>query len=67
VAKDPPSDGDNTASSVASGESPVPRSWGLARATLVVATVIAVCFAMLQVGGRTLFYQLHRFEGTLNA
>ncbi|MDE0441933.1 MAG: DUF3971 domain-containing protein [Gammaproteobacteria bacterium] len=67
MAKDPPSDGDNTASSVASGESPVPRSWGLARATLVVATVIAVCFAMLQVGGRTLFYQLHRFEGTLNA
>ncbi|MCY3620586.1 MAG: DUF3971 domain-containing protein [Gammaproteobacteria bacterium] len=39
----------------------------LARATLVVATAIAVCFALLQVGGRTLFYQLHRFEGTINA
>lgn len=67
VEKGPPSDGDNTAPSVASGESPVPRSWGLARATLVVATAIAVCFAMLQVGGRTLFYQLHRLESTLNA
>lgn len=39
----------------------------LARATLVVATAIAVCFAFLQVGGRTLFHQLHRFEGTINA
>ena len=33
----------------------------------MVATAIAVCFALLQVGGRTLFYQLHRFEGTINA
>ena len=38
-----------------------------ARATLVVATAIAVCFAVLQVGGRVLSHQLHRFEGTLNA
>ncbi|MDE0658885.1 MAG: DUF3971 domain-containing protein [Gammaproteobacteria bacterium] len=38
-----------------------------ARATLVVATVVAVCFALLQVGGRVLFYQLHRFEDTVNA
>ena len=45
----------------------MPRFRGLARATLVVVTVIAVCFALLQVGGRTLFYQLHRFEGTINA
>ena len=67
VEKSPPSDGDDAASSVASGERPVRRSWGLVRATLVVATAIAVCFAMLQVGGRTLFYQLHRLEGTLNA
>ena len=33
----------------------------------MVATAIAVCFALLQVGGRTLFHQLHRFEGTINA
>lgn len=39
----------------------------LARATLVVATVIAVCFALLQIGGRVLFSQLQRFEGTVNA
>ena len=39
----------------------------LARATLVVATAIAVFFASLQVGGRVLFDQLHRFEGTINA
>lgn len=38
----------------------------MARATLVVATAIAVCFALLQVGGRVFFHQLHRFEGTLN-
>lgn len=39
----------------------------LARATLVVATVVAVCFAVLQVGGRVLFHQLHRMEDTINA
>ena len=33
----------------------------------MVATVVAVCFAVLQVGGRVLFYQLHRFEDTVNA
>ena len=38
-----------------------------ARAALVVATVVAVCFAMLQLGGRVLFSQLSRFEGTINA
>ena len=32
----------------------------------MVATAIAVCFALLQVGGRVLFNQLHRFEGTIN-
>ena len=37
------------------------------RATLVTATVVAVCFALLQVGGRVLFSQLQRFEGTVNA
>ena len=31
------------------------------------ATVVAVCFAMLQLGGRVLFSQLARFEGTINA
>ena len=31
------------------------------------ATVVAVCFAMLQLGGRALFSQLSRFEGTINA
>ena len=31
------------------------------------ATAIAVCFALLQVGGRVLFYQLHRLEDTINA
>ena len=38
----------------------------LARATLVTATVVAVCFALLQVGGRVLFSQLQRFEDTVN-
>lgn len=32
----------------------------------MVATAIAVCFALLQVGGRVFFHQLHRFEATLN-
>lgn len=61
------SDGPETASGVDSGEGLVPRFRGLWRATLVVATAVAVCFALLQVGGRTLFHQLHRFEGTINA
>lgn len=39
----------------------------LARATLVVATLVAVGFALLQVGGRMLFLQLPRFEGAINA
>ena len=38
----------------------------LARATLVTATVVAVCFALLQVGGRVLFSNLERFEGTIS-
>ena len=39
----------------------------LARATLVLATVVAVCFAFLQVGGRLLFHELHRLEDSINA
>ncbi len=39
----------------------------LARATLVIATVVAVCFALLQLGGRVLFSQLPRFEVAISA
>ena len=38
-----------------------------ARAALVVATAAAVFSATLLLGGRALFHQLHRFEGTINA
>ena len=30
------------------------------------ATIIATCFAVLQLGGRVFFSQLHRFEGAIN-
>lgn len=38
----------------------------LATTAVVLATVIAVCFAALQVGGRALCWQLPRLEGALN-
>ena len=38
----------------------------LAETAAVLATVVVVCFAVLQVSGRFLFWQLPRLEGTIN-
>ena len=39
----------------------------LARTALLLATALAVCFALMQVGGRLLFAHLDRFEDRVNA
>ena len=39
----------------------------LARTALLLATVLAVCFALMQAGGRLLFAHLDRFEDRINA
>ncbi len=39
----------------------------LARTALLLATVLAVCFALMQAGGRLLFAHLDRFEDRVNA
>ena len=40
---------------------------GLLRLFATVATIVAACFALTQVGGRAVFSQLPRLEGTINA
>ncbi len=38
----------------------------LPRTAAIIATIVAICFALLQLGGRALFWQLPRFEATIN-